>query len=98
LKGSGLTINQSKRIGGEHYVVVNYKADTRVTKIFVLWDAEDQFFSPRRSNTNARALLASVAAANVETLYETSRSTAIRNAKRKMIKATLPPKRRHKSA
>src|SRR6266852_2549882 len=44
-KGSGLTINQSKVIRGENYIVVNYKANSTVTKIWVLWRAEDRFFS-----------------------------------------------------
>src|SRR5436190_13359699 len=31
-KDSGLTVNQSKQIAGENYIVVNYKADTRVSR------------------------------------------------------------------
>ena len=55
-KGTGLTINQSKVIAGENYIVVNYKGNTQINKIWVLWDAHDDFFSPRKSNSNARAL------------------------------------------
>ena len=39
-KDSGLTINQSKQIAGENYIVVNYRANSQVTRIFVLWDAK----------------------------------------------------------
>src|SRR5712692_2033552 len=46
-KDSGLTINQSKVINGENYIVVNYKANSVVKKIWILWDAQDQFFSAR---------------------------------------------------
>jgi hypothetical protein len=68
-KDSGLTINQSKQIAGENYIVVNYKANTQVTRIFVLWDATEEFFSERRANSNARGMLASVAHANIDVLY-----------------------------
>lgn len=68
-KDSGLTINQSKVIAGENYIVVNYRANSEVTKIWVLWDAQDGFFSPRRTNTNARSLLLGKAQGNVEVIY-----------------------------
>lgn len=71
-KDSGLTINQSKQIAGENYIVVNYKADSQVTRIWVLWDAHDSFFSVRKPNTNARALSAATAKANVDVLYSAS--------------------------
>ena len=69
-KDSGLTINQSKVIGGESYIVVNYKANSLVAKVWVLWEAEDGFFSPRRSNSNARAIYWQAAGDHVEVLYE----------------------------
>jgi hypothetical protein len=72
-KDSGLTINQSKVIAGENYIVVNYKDDTRITKIWVLWEAEDGFFSPRKSNSNARALNQQRAASNVQIIYRAPR-------------------------
>ena len=54
---AGLTINQSKVVNGEHYIVVNYDADTSlVRRIWILWAAKDQDFSPRRPNSNARHL------------------------------------------
>jgi hypothetical protein len=54
---SGLTINQSATIAGEHYVIVNYATGpVRPTRIWVLWGARDEWFSPRRANANARAL------------------------------------------
>lgn len=38
-KGSRLTINQSKVINGESYTVVNYKTNSIVNKIWILWEA-----------------------------------------------------------
>ncbi len=77
-KDSGLTINQSKVIAGENYIVVNYKANTQVVRVWVLWDAQDHFFSSRHANSNARALLKSVAASRIDVLQsappETERS------------------------
>jgi hypothetical protein len=55
---SGLTINQSATIRGEHYIVVNYaKGRVVPTQIWVLWEAQDAWFSSRKSNTNARRLI-----------------------------------------
>jgi hypothetical protein len=68
-KGSGLTINQSKIIRGESYIVVNYDAESNATKVWVLWDAEDGFFTARRANSNARSIALSAAAGNIEVLY-----------------------------
>ncbi len=50
-KDAGLTINQSKVINGENYIVVNYKANSIVNKIWILWNAQDAFFSPRLKNS-----------------------------------------------
>lgn len=67
--GAGLTINQSKQIGGEHYIVVNYARGTGlVRRVWVLWSAHDSHFSPRVPNSNARHLLTATARANVEVL------------------------------
>jgi hypothetical protein len=33
-------------INGENYIVVNYRANSVVRSIWVLWNAEDRFFSP----------------------------------------------------
>src|SRR5712691_8041781 len=55
-KGSGLTINQSKMIAGENYIVVNYRSEPSVRKAWVLWEAEDQFFTVRRPNANCRSI------------------------------------------
>jgi hypothetical protein len=68
-KDSGLTINQSKQVAGENYIVVNYRANIQVSKVWVLWNAQDAFFSPRKPNTNARSLLAAVAQPNIEVLF-----------------------------
>src|SRR5436190_1627135 len=68
-KGSGLTINQNKSIAGENYIVVNYKANSIIRGIWILWNAEDRFFSPRVQNSNARRILHGVAAANIEVIF-----------------------------
>jgi ferritin-like protein len=72
-KDTGLTINQSKVIAGENYIVVNYKDNIRVNKIWVLWEARDDFFSPRKSNSNARALNQTRAASNIQVIYSAPR-------------------------
>jgi hypothetical protein len=56
-KDSGLTINQSKAIHGENYSVVNYRGDSKIAKVWVLWNAQEDFFSPRGANANARSLV-----------------------------------------
>ncbi|MBE7439076.1 MAG: hypothetical protein HS115_11515 [Spirochaetales bacterium] len=65
-KNGGLSINQSAVIRGENYIVVNYKDASVVKKIFVLWNAKDEFFSERKSNANIRHLLTGVAKAHIE--------------------------------
>jgi hypothetical protein len=69
-KDSGLTINQSKVIKGENYIVVNYKANSLVKSVWVLWEAQDGFFSPRLKNSNARTLNRDAAGGNIEVIYE----------------------------
>ena len=68
-KDSGLTINQSKVIAGESYIVVNYKANSIVKSIWILWNAEDRFFSRRTANSNARAVNREAASANIEVIF-----------------------------
>lgn len=68
-KDSGLTINQSAVIEGENYIVINYKDNSRVKKIWVLWEAKDGFFSERRRNSNARTIDQSHARSHVEIIY-----------------------------
>lgn len=68
-KDSGLTINQSSVIQGENYIVVNYKGNSRIQKIWVLWGARDDFFSERRKNSNARAVDLKKAASHVQVIY-----------------------------
>ena len=72
-KDSGLTINQSKVIAGENYIVVNYKANSLVKSVWVLWEAQDGFFSPRLKNSNARTLNRTAAGANIEVIFEAPR-------------------------
>jgi hypothetical protein len=71
-KDSGLTINQSKVIKGENYIVVNYKANSIVKSVWVLWEAQDKFFSPRLKNSNARAINREAASRNIEVIYSAS--------------------------
>src|SRR5262245_51347371 len=72
-KDSGLTINQSKVIDGESYIVVNYKANSVVRSVWVLWEARDEFFSPRLKNSNARTLNREAAGPNIEVIFEAPR-------------------------
>jgi hypothetical protein len=74
-KDSGLTINQSKVISGENYIVVNYKANSQVVRIWVLWEAQDEFFSARLKNSNARTLNREKASGNIELIYALPKST-----------------------
>jgi hypothetical protein len=69
-KDSGLTINQSKVVDGENYIVVNYKANSVVKSVWVLWEAHDRFFSPRLRNSNARAVNREAANDHIEVIYE----------------------------
>jgi hypothetical protein len=75
-KDSGPTSNQSKQIKNEnYYIVVNYKANSQVTKIWVLWAAEDRFFSARRPNANARTIDRSVTCDNIEVVFMATHTT-----------------------
>ena len=69
-KDSGLTINQSAVIDGENYIVINYKYNSQVRKIWVLWEARDEFFSARRRNSNARTVAQTTARAHVQVIYQ----------------------------
>jgi hypothetical protein len=75
-KGSGMTINQSKVLNGESYIVVNYREDSTVSKIWVIWAPSDGLFSPRKPNSNARSLNLGLARASIQVLYEASPSRA----------------------
>ena len=81
-KDSGLTINQSKVINGENYIVVNYRANSLVKSIWILWDAQDGFFSSRRKNSNARTVNREAANEHIEVIYEAPKSPVSRSAAR----------------
>jgi hypothetical protein len=82
-KDSGLTINQSKVVNGENYIVVNYRANSFVKSIWVLWEAQDRFFSPRLRNSNARGINRAVASDHIQTIYEgTQEPTSRRRSER----------------
>lgn len=69
-KGNGLTINQNAQIAGENYIVVNYRSYSELRRVWVLWDAEDRFFTPRKPNLNLRTIIVEPSAGNVEILYD----------------------------
>ena len=71
---SGLTVNQSAVINGEHYIIVNYsKAQVSPTRIWILWGAQDEWFTPRRSNSNARTVaMMQTPREAIQVLYGTS--------------------------
>lgn len=77
-KDAGLTINQSKVIAGENYIVVNYRDNTQINRLWVLWEAHDSFFSPRKSNSNARALNKKRAASNIQVIYTAPRGQRLK--------------------
>ncbi len=79
-KDSGLTINQSKVINGENYIVVNYRANSLVKSIWILWDAQDGFFSLRRKNSNARTVNREPANDHIEVIYEAPKPSVNRSA------------------
>lgn len=93
-KDVDLSISQSKVVAGENYVVVNYRANTDVFRIWVLWDAQDHFFSPKRPSTSARALITSIARQRVEVLYEAAVAHPRPTTVRAMAKAALTTSKR----
>jgi hypothetical protein len=58
--------------------VVNYQANSLVKSIWILWDAQDGFFSPRLKNSNARTIKRAAANAHIEVIYETPKPLARR--------------------
>jgi len=66
---SGLTINQSAKVSGEHYIVTNYLDGFVVKEIWVLYDSEDRFFSKKKANLNMRSLIKNEAIKNIDVLY-----------------------------
>jgi hypothetical protein len=73
-KGKGLTINQNAQVGGENYIVVNYTNYSSLRRVWVLWEAEDRFFTPRKPNLNLRTILPEIAASNIEVIFDTKES------------------------
>jgi hypothetical protein len=99
-KGTGLTNNQNAQIQGENYIVVNYSNYSTLRRVWVLWHAEDRFFTPRKPNLNLRTVLSDVAASNTEIIFEVTPQSANVRAERaaqfpksrSMVKANLPSK------
>jgi hypothetical protein len=79
-KGNGLTINQNAQISGENYIVVNYANYSSLRRVWVLWEAEDRFFTPRRPHLNLRTIIAPAAAPNIEVIYGVAQPTRVRTA------------------
>ena len=50
--------------------MVNYEQHSRIKKIWVLWQAQDGFFSPKRANSNARTIGRTAAAPHIQVIYE----------------------------
>ncbi|MCW7490984.1 hypothetical protein [Leptospira meyeri] len=67
-KNSGLSINQSSIIDKENYIVVNYHKDTEIKSIWILWEAQDSFFSERKRNANIRYLVKEKSRTNIQIL------------------------------
>jgi hypothetical protein len=66
---SGFTINGCHVAAGETYLAVNYTADVRVVKIFVLWHAAEEMFSARTTKAQARAFLIRKGGVHVQVLF-----------------------------
>jgi hypothetical protein len=73
-KGRRLTINGSARIDGENYVVVNYSNLSTLRRVWILWAAEDRFFTPRKEHLQLRTVLPEVASANIEVVFDVAQS------------------------
>lgn len=65
-----LTINQSSVVNGENYFCVNYNNGFVIKRIFILWNAQDHFFSERVRNRNSRTLKMKDSIDNIEIIYK----------------------------
>jgi hypothetical protein len=101
-KGKSLTINQNAQIRGENYIVVNYTSYSTLRRVWVLWEAEDRFFTPRKPHLNLRTILADVAASNIEVLFDAGSTVAgkpgVQTAALSMAKTTLTRRLRKKNS
>lgn len=88
-KGKGLTINQNAQIAGENYIVVNYANYSSLRRVWILWEAEDRFFTPRKPNLNLRTILAEPAAANIEVIYDVGDAKPVRAAPTEQLEIPL---------
>jgi hypothetical protein len=43
--------------------------------LWILWEAQDRFFSPRKNNSNARAIDRDAAKANIEVIFKAPKPT-----------------------
>jgi hypothetical protein len=72
---------------------VNYDSAQQVLRVWVLWEAQDGFFSQRKGNSNARAISAALSAPNVEVIFQHDRKAKARTGKpeRGNARATRAP-------
>ena len=103
-KGKGLTINQNSQIRGENYIVVNYLNYSSLRSVWILWQAEDRFFTPRKPNLNLRTVIREIAAENIEVIFDAPQERPERGERAKqlqvplsMARAKLPLKSRKKA-
>jgi hypothetical protein len=82
-KDRGLTINQSAQIHGENYIVVNYVKPSTLRRVWILWQAEDRFFTARKPNLNLRTILHDIARSNIEVVFDSAHTPSIRAVDRK---------------
>jgi hypothetical protein len=98
-KGNRLTINQNARINGENYIVVNYTKFSTLRRVWILWEAEDRFFTPRKENLNLRTVILNLIEQNSETIFDGLKGqAAARSRGLSMAKASLRPQARRRRA
>lgn len=67
--GGGLTVNQCTPVIGKTYIVANYHDDATLRAVWVLWHAQDEFFSAKNPLSNARALIERQARGYMQSLF-----------------------------
>jgi hypothetical protein len=77
-RDTALTVGHGHIAQGDSYIVVNYKPTGQVTRVWVLWNTRDHFFTSRRANSSARALVRSLAAPHVQLLHVPDTTSASR--------------------
>ena len=70
-----MTINGNAKINGENYIVVNYSKPVTLRRVWILWEAEDRFFTPRTEKLQLRTIFRDVASANIDVVFDAAQST-----------------------